>query len=189
RVGGKFCRTGIHALVHRTHAQLLTVLTEGFFSNAQQSGQTGIGETFALQTINTVSIQRPQAALGHRGFFFDQVFSLHPEPGTQGSNGECSYSSCKLIPRRKASPMYQIRSERGVRISEITLSLLAGSFRSTFGSKPVEPTSRPRRAFCRDSCCVRPIAITSPTDFIWVVRRPSACGNFSKVKRGILVTT
>ena len=107
----------------------------------------------------------------------------------QGSTCECSYTSCTLMPRRKASPMYQIRSERGVRSSEITLSLLAGSFRSTFGSKPVEPTSRPRRAFCRDSCCVRPIAITSPTDFIWVVRRPSACGNFSKVKRGILVTT
>jgi len=29
----------------------------------------------------------------------------------------------------------------------------------------------------------------SPTDFIWVVRRASAIGNFSKAKRGILVTT
>lgn len=33
------------------------------------------------------------------------------------------------------------------------------------------------------------MAITSPTDFIWVVRRASALGNFSKAKRGILVTT
>ena len=33
------------------------------------------------------------------------------------------------------------------------------------------------------------MAITSPTDFIWVVRVSSAPGNFSKAKRGILVTT
>ncbi len=33
------------------------------------------------------------------------------------------------------------------------------------------------------------MAIASPTDFIWVVRRVFAPGNFSKVKRGILVTT
>jgi hypothetical protein len=33
------------------------------------------------------------------------------------------------------------------------------------------------------------MAITSPTDFIWVVRMLSVPGNFSKVKRGILVTT
>ena len=35
----------------------------------------------------------------------------------------------------------------------------------------------------------RPIAIASPTDFIEVVSSGSAPGNFSKVKRGILVTT
>ena len=35
---------------------------------------------------------------------------------------------------------------------------------------------------------VRPIAITSPTLFIWVVRPPSASGNFSKAKRGIFTT-
>ncbi len=33
------------------------------------------------------------------------------------------------------------------------------------------------------------MAITSPTDFIWVVSRGLAWGNFSKAKRGILVTT
>jgi hypothetical protein len=51
------------------------------------------------------------------------------------------------------------------------------------------PVSRPRSAFCSDSWKVRPIAITSPTDFICVVRRSLAPGNFSNVKRGILVTT
>ena len=44
-------------------------------------------------------------------------------------------------------------------------------------------------AFCSDSWKVRPIAMASPTDFICVVRRVFAPGNFSNVKRGILVTT
>jgi hypothetical protein len=51
------------------------------------------------------------------------------------------------------------------------------------------PVSSPRSAFCSDSWKLRPIAITSPTDFICVVRRGSAAGNFSNAKRGILVTT
>ena len=51
------------------------------------------------------------------------------------------------------------------------------------------PISSERIAFWRASLNVRPMAITSPTDFICVVRRESAIGNFSKAKRGILVTT
>ena len=56
-------------------------------------------------------------------------------------------------------------------------------------SRPVRPVSRPRSAFCRLSSKVRPMAMTSPTDFIEVVSVGSAPGNFSKAKRGILVTT
>ena len=33
------------------------------------------------------------------------------------------------------------------------------------------------------------MAMTSPTDFMWVVRTSSAPLNFSKAKRGTLVTT
>ena len=36
---------------------------------------------------------------------------------------------------------------------------------------------------------VRPMAITSPTDFIVVVRTGSACGNFSNANRGTFTTT
>src|SRR5436189_2539306 len=46
--------------------------------------------------------------------------------------------------------------------------------------------SRLRSAFCRASLKVRPIAIASPTLFICVVRVGSACGNFWRVKLGIL---
>ncbi len=59
----------------------------------------------------------------------------------------------------------------------------------SMGSSPVRPVSIERQAFCRDSAKVRPIAMASPTDFIAVVRTGSAPANFSKVKRGILVTT
>ncbi len=50
-------------------------------------------------------------------------------------------------------------------------------------------SSRDRIAFAKDSRKVRPIAMHSPTDFMWVVSWPSAPGNFSKAKRGTLVTT
>ena len=42
------------------------------------------------------------------------------------------------------------------------------------------PVSSERSAFCSDSWKVRPMAMTSPTDFICVVRRASAFGNFSR---------
>ena len=64
------------------------------------------------------------------------------------------------------------------RLSEMSIS-----------SKPVRPVSSERSAFCSDSAKVRPIAMASPTDFIEVVSSGSAPGNFSKAKRGILVTT
>ena len=56
-------------------------------------------------------------------------------------------------------------------------------------SSPVRPVSIERSAFCSDSWKVRPMAMTSPTDFIEVVSIGLAPGNFSKAKRGILVTT
>ncbi len=58
-----------------------------------------------------------------------------------------------------------------------------------FWFRPSTPISRPRSAFWNDSWKVRPIAMTSPTDFIWVVSRSFARGNFSNAKRGIFVTT
>jgi hypothetical protein len=55
--------------------------------------------------------------------------------------------------------------------------------------KPRAPISSERIAFWKDSLKVRPIAITSPTDFIDEVSVGSASGNFSNVNRGIFVTT
>ena len=43
--------------------------------------------------------------------------------------------------------------------------------------------------FCSDSGNVRPMAMASPTDCIWVPSTPAVPGNFSNAHRGILVTT
>ena len=53
---------------------------------------------------------------------------------------------------------------------------------------PQRSCSSERIAFCSASLKVRPIAITSPTDFICVVSVGSASGNFSNAQRGILTT-
>jgi hypothetical protein len=63
------------------------------------------------------------------------------------------------------------------------------AFQRDHAVEAVSPVSSPRSAFCSDSWKLRPIAITSPTDFIAVVSSGSAPLNFSKAKRGILVTT
>jgi hypothetical protein len=55
--------------------------------------------------------------------------------------------------------------------------------------KPVLLVSSPRSPFWSASLKVRPMAITSPTDFICVPRVGLAPGNFSKAQRGIFTTT
>ena len=54
--------------------------------------------------------------------------------------------------------------------------------------KPNTSISNDRRALLSDSLKVRPMAITSPTDFICVERTGSVVKNFSKVNRGIFTT-
>ena len=61
--------------------------------------------------------------------------------------------------------------------------------RKGFSDPKALPVSRLRIPFQSASLKVRPIAITSPTDFICVVRRSSARRNFSNANRGTLVTT
>ena len=53
----------------------------------------------------------------------------------------------------------------------------------------VPSSSRERIALPHASLKLRPMPITSPTDFMWVVSESSAPGNFSKANRGSLITT
>ena len=63
------------------------------------------------------------------------------------------------------------------------------SERVMFQENPVAFLSMDRMAFWSASVKLRPMAIASPTDFMVVVSRLLAAGNFSKAKRGILHTT
>ncbi len=49
-------------------------------------------------------------------------------------------------------------------------------------------SSRLRIAFANACPNVRPMAIASPTDFMWVESSASTPRNFSKAKRGIFTT-
>ena len=93
-------------------------------------------------------------------------------------------------PARNASATYSSRSAPGARSSCARRSRLSSvSGIDSCGVSPSRPVSSPRSAFCSDSWNVRPMAMTSPTDFIWVVSRSLAAGNFSNVKRGNFTTT
>ena len=111
-----------------------------------------------------------------------------------GSYEHAATISSTVSPCRNAWAMASSRSGVAMPRRRITAALAtAGSSSSapgiTTSSKPVSPVSRPRKAFCTLSLNVRPMAITSPTDFMLVVSVASAPGYFSKAKRGILVTT
>ena len=56
-------------------------------------------------------------------------------------------------------------------------------------SKTAPLLSSERSAFCSASVKLRPMAIASPTLFMWVVSVVSAPGNFSNANRGTLTTT
>ena len=100
----------------------------------------------------------------------------------QRSTRQRSCTASTSRPRLKASSTRSKRSAQGTAIASSSSS-------SPAGGSAVESSSRERIALAKDSRKVRPIAITSPTLCMWVESRPSAPGNFSKAKRGILVTT
>jgi sorbitol-specific phosphotransferase system component IIC len=104
----------------------------------------------------------------------------------QGSIFVAWNSSSRLAPARRACIAVLIRPSVGTAALASSSALSPGS--------PVKENSEPffsseRSAFCSASEKLRPIAIASPTDFMVVVSVASACGNFSKAKRGTLTTT
>ena len=91
-------------------------------------------------------------------------------------------------------PRSSARNTRQIRRSSATASRRASSSSpsstsSDRHSQAARPSSSERSPLRNASLNVRPIAIASPTDFIWVVSVRSASGNFSKFQRGTLTTT
>ena len=103
-----------------------------------------------------------------------------------------SWISSLVMPTSIAVRTQSMRSARGVaRWGRIASALQSSGLQCGLPGtlpKPLRPVSRPRRAFCIASLKVRPIAMTSPTDFICVVSTESAVGNFSNAQRGNLTT-
>ena len=98
-------------------------------------------------------------------------------------------TSSSLIPESRACQSASMRSGLGVR-SEYFRSSREGRPAGPLGAlNPSMPVSRERRAFWKLSWNVRPMAMASPTLFICVESTGEEPGNFSKAKRGILVTT
>ena len=97
--------------------------------------------------------------------------------------------TCSMLrPRSRAVRTEKMRSGVGVRrLESRSASLGLGSARSA--PQPAWPVSKERKAFWNDSSKQRPIAMASPTDFIDVVSTDELPLNFSKAKRGTLVTT
>ena len=112
----------------------------------------------------------------------------------QGSMAQRPNSSCVEMPARHASANQ--KSRRGfatftscrMRSSSAALYSAASPSRPSGESSPSVPFSIDRSAFCSAMAKVRPMDMTSPTDFIEVVSVWSAWGNFSKLKRGIFTT-
>ena len=110
-----------------------------------------------------------------------------------GSRWVRSAISLTEIPARMARFNWNTRSGVGRPSAARNSSGSSDSRRSSSGRAPTthpgRSISRARSPFWNASLNVRPIAIDSPTDFIWVVSITSAVGNFSNANRGHFTTT
>src|SRR5690606_10422439 len=68
--------------------ELVTMATQVFLGNAQQFGQTRIGEALALEAIHQVAVDSCQTEGLDLLFVLDQVFDLHQEPRIDHVHGE-----------------------------------------------------------------------------------------------------
>ena len=107
----------------------------------------------------------------------------------QGSIPVASWISSTVTPASSARRIWKTRSGVGVRRATFKSAGASLDTRSSPLTHPARPVSSARSPFWKASLNVRPIAIASPTDFICVVRRKSARGNFSKANRGTFTTT
>ena len=139
--------------------------------------KTAVGEALLLEEEELFTRERGKRPALKPLLDIDDFLNLDKEPGV-----DIRRFLDFLQRHADTERVTDIEDTLGARVGNLIDDLFAVS-------RPSLPVSRPRSAFWKDSWNVRPIAITSPTAFIWVVRRSSACGNFSKAKRGIFVTT
>ena len=97
----------------------------------------------------------------------------------------CSCLDGRAGPQRLLhDPQPPVVRHRGARQQLLGVDVLARD-----QSNGASRLSSERSAFCSASVKLRPIAIASPTLFMWVVSVGSAPGNFSNANRGTFTTT
>ena len=181
RAGGELGGAGVHALVHGTHVELVTQLAHLGLGRIQQEGQAAVREAATLQFPQGGVIQVGQRLLLERQFDVDDFLDLRQEP-------RVDVRDVVHFVQREAlgEGVAHVPDALGAGLAQLDLQLLAVGGLLV---QAIHADFQPAQLNWNDSWKVRPMAMTSPTDFIWVVRRASAVGNFSNAKRGTLVTT
>ncbi len=148
---------------------------------AGELGQPPVGEAQALGLPERVA--REVGRLPERLLERNQLLDLGEEPGIDPREpGDL------LAPEPPPDRLGEIEEAVGVGDPQAVAEGLEIRRRTGRGPRPVRSCSSERMAFWSASLKVRPMAITSPTDFIWVVSVWSASGNFSNAQRGIFTT-
>ena len=119
---------------------------------------------------------------------FQFLGRLHPSSPVSSERRACTTAQAaahtvhRCISRPCAKPL-------GSASQKAAVHRVLACIRSTYAKPPEcasqESKSKQWRAFWKDSWKVRPMAMASPTLFIWVVSSALAPGNFSKANRGI----
>ncbi len=142
---------------------LVTQLTDFCFTHAREFCQTRVGKAFAFQLAQEVSVQASDAHFRHFLFQTHQLFNLYREPAVNVGQvedavyGQARAESIGDIPNTLCASVFQLAADFSQRFRVVETHFRIEAGRAHF---------RAAQRFCRDSCCVRPIAITSPTDFI-----------------------
>ena len=184
---GELGRAGVDPLVDRVDVEPGAERRHLGLAGVGELGEARVGEALRLEPA-----ERPgavgQAVLPELRLGCDDPLELAEEPRVDMRGAGDLLDAHAEADRLGAGeqPVRRRPAERGADGVLVVALAEAGDLDLVEAGQPV---SRPRSAFCSDSAKVRPIAITSPTDFIEVVSSGSAPGNFSNAKRGILVTT
>lgn len=157
------------------------------FRRLGEHGEACIGEAHGLERAHAEGVAR-QAVLPDLLLHVDDAAHLAEEPGID-------LAGLEDVLVRPAEPHglgdleQTVRRRRAERGADGVLVVVAAEALDLDLVEAGQPGLEPAQRLCRLSWKVRPIAMTSPTDFIDVVSVVEAPGNFSKAKRGTLVTT
>ena len=160
------------------------------------------------------SVAELAAATGIDPWFIDQVASVEeharqiargwpPAAGTLRAAKRAGLSDAQIaeIAGAGEDEVRRHRHELGIRPVFHTVDSRPSCGMAAAATSAARPPAGPRQcsgapglssersAFCSASGKLRPIAIASPTDFMWVDSAGFAPGNFSNANRGTLTTT